>query len=162
MPRLAFRSRRRAAPTRTLLVCVIAATLGPGLTARVAAQDLGGPARSASAAAPPPSVLEHDSDGRTVVRAIAVPEPPVIDGRLDETIYERVIPASGFVQQEPHEGQPATDKTEVWVLYDGDALYVAARCWQPADIKLVANEMRRDSLSIFRERQLRRDPRYVP
>jgi hypothetical protein len=132
-----------------LAVCVAAGVWT--LAARAAAQDLGAASRAAASPAPvaAPAVLERDSDGRVVIRAIPVTEPPVIDGTLDDAIYASVSPASGFVQQEPHEGQPASDKTEVWVLYDEQALYVAARCWQPADVKLVANEMRRDSFAIF-------------
>ena len=36
-------------------------------------------------------------------------------------------PYADFVQQEPHEGEPATDKTEVWVFFDDKNIYVGAR-----------------------------------
>jgi hypothetical protein len=50
-----------------------------------------------------------------------------IDGRLDEEAWSAAQPATDFVQQDPHEGQPATQRTEVRFLYDDAALYIAAR-----------------------------------
>ena len=53
---------------------------------------------------------------------------------------------SDFVQQVPREGAAATERTESWVMFDDDTLYIAARCWDtaPPD-KWVANELRRDT-----------------
>ena len=48
-------------------------------------------------------------------------------GRLDEAIYGTVPAISDFVQQDPQEGEPATEKTEAWIFYDDANLYVAAR-----------------------------------
>ena len=42
----------------------------------------------------------------------------LLDGRLDEEIYRQVRPQSDFIQQEPNEGQPATEATDVWVFFD--------------------------------------------
>jgi hypothetical protein len=50
-----------------------------------------------------------------------------LDGRLDEGAWSRVQPASAFVQTEPVEGAPATERTEVFVLFDDVALYIGAR-----------------------------------
>ncbi len=68
-----------------------------------------------------------------------------VDGRLDEEIYPTTPPISDFVQQEPDEGQPATEQTEAWVFFDDDHVYVAARCWDTQPDRRVANEMRRDT-----------------
>ena len=57
-------------------------------------------------------------------------------------------PASGFIQMEPRAGQPATEKTEVWVLYDNDNVYVTFKAWESQRDRTVANEMRRDSANI--------------
>ena len=66
---------------------------------------------------------------------------------LDERVYQDVAPASGFIQVEPLEGAPATEETEVWVLFDRDNLYVSGRCWDSApESEWVANEMRRDGM----------------
>lgn len=49
-----------------------------------------------------------------------------IDGRLDEGAWAEAEPASGFTQYEPLEGVPATQRTEVRVLYGSNSLYVGA------------------------------------
>ena len=41
----------------------------------------------------------------------------VLDGKLDEAFWKRAKPATDFVQQEPRNGEAATEKTEVYVLY---------------------------------------------
>ena len=52
-----------------------------------------------------------------------------IDGRLDEAIWQGTPAASDFVQAEPFEGLPATERTEVWIAFDPDNLYIAARLY---------------------------------
>jgi uncharacterized protein DUF5916/cellulose/xylan binding protein with CBM9 domain len=64
---------------------------------------------------------------RKRVTALRTVEPPVIDGRLSEEAWSRAEPASEFTQRDPNEGLPATERTEIRVLYDNDALYIAAR-----------------------------------
>ena len=56
---------------------------------------------------------------------------------------------SGFVQQEPREGEPATERTETWIFFDTRNVYVAVRCWYTEPDRILANEMRRDSLNIY-------------
>ena len=72
-----------------------------------------------------------------------------IDGRLDEAIYSRFEPATDFIQQEPKEGEPATEKTEAWVFFDDRNIYVAARCTDTHPERRVANELRRDHFNLF-------------
>lgn len=96
-----------------------------------------------------PDVIARDGRGRVTVRATRVIEPVVIDGRLDDPVYARVKPFGDFIQQEPHEGQASTLKTEVWVLFDDEAIYVSARCWQDRSLRMVANELRRDGPNQF-------------
>ena len=93
-----------------------------------------------------PEVVSRDAAGRATVRAIRLDAPLSLDGRLDEPAYSANRSVSDFVQQVPKEGTPATERTESWVLFDRDTLYVSARCWDsaPPD-KWVANELRRDT-----------------
>lgn len=49
-----------------------------------------------------------------------------LDGKLDESVWKN-IPIDEFTQKDPKEGSPATQKTEVWIAYDDEYLYVAAR-----------------------------------
>jgi hypothetical protein len=61
------------------------------------------------------------------VAAVRLPGPIALDGRLDETVWRTAPAATGFLQSEPDEGEPATQRTEVRFAYDADALYVGAR-----------------------------------
>jgi hypothetical protein len=61
-----------------------------------------------------------------VARATVVAAAPVIDGRLDEVVWRSAEPLSDFVQRELREGEPVSERTEVRVLTDGEALYVGA------------------------------------
>ena len=96
-----------------------------------------------------PAVVARDGAGHVTVRATRLTGSLDVDGRLDEEIYQQVQSVSDFVQQDPHEGDPATERTEVWVLFDDKNLYVAARCWDSHPEKMVANELRRDHGNIF-------------
>jgi uncharacterized membrane protein YgcG len=94
----------------------------------------------------PPDVITRDGAGRATVRAIKLTRGIRLDGRLDEPVYGTVPPITGFVQQIPDEGAPATEKTEAWIMFDRGSIYVAGRIWDsaPPD-QWVANEMRRDT-----------------
>ena len=59
-------------------------------------------------------------------------------------VYSRIAPIGGLIQQEPRQGQPATENSDVWVLFDDDNLYVTCRCWEAHPDQIVANELRRD------------------
>ena len=102
----------------------------------------------------PPAVMARDADGHVIVRAVRIAEPIVVDGRLDDPIYEVVPAIDGFVQQLPDEGAPATEPTELWLLFDDDNVYVSARCWNSQPERMVANEMTRDARAIWRNDSL--------
>ena len=83
------------------------------------------------------------------VRAYRLTGPLRIDGRLDEEIYASIPPIGGFVQQLPVEGVPATEPTDLWVFFDDDNLYIAARCHDSQADRITANELRRDNNGIW-------------
>jgi hypothetical protein len=101
--------------------------------------------------APPvaPEVITRDERGRVTVRAVRVSEPLAVDGKLEEGVYRTVPPMSDFIQQEPLEGELATEQTEVWVFFDDENVYVSARCWDSHPERMVSNEMRRDNHNLF-------------
>ena len=74
-----------------------------------------------------PAVIARDEMGRVTIRATRVTEPIVLDGKLDDPPYATVLSVSDFIQQEPDEGQPATEKTEAWVFFDDKNVYISAR-----------------------------------
>ncbi len=96
----------------------------------------------------PPEVVTRDADGRVTMRAHRLPEGLVIDGRLDDPIYERIPAVSDFIQQEPLEGEPATERTDLWVFFDDENIYVSGRNWDSHPERIMANEMRRDHRNI--------------
>ena len=96
----------------------------------------------------PPAVMTRDSEGRVTVRAVRVETPPRIDGVLDDELYRSLTPITGFIQQDPHEGQVATEPTLVWILFDAHSLYIAARCRDSQPHRIVANDMRRDGSNV--------------
>jgi hypothetical protein len=84
-------------------------------------------------------------DGRRVVRAARLTKALSVDGRLDEQVYQRVVPVSDFTQTVPAPGNAATERTEVWVTFDEHNIYISARCWDSGgEAAWVANELRRD------------------
>ena len=103
----------------------------------------------------PPATINRDASGRATVRAERLEEPLRVDGVLDEGVYETTPPFGGFVQQVPLEGAPSTERSEAWILYDDDAVYVAARLWASVPVsRWVANEMRRDSFQTVQNEHL--------
>jgi len=97
-----------------------------------------------------PEVMVRDDEGRITVRATRLAEPIVFDGKLDDPVYSRVKPLTGFIQQEPQEGEPATEQTDSWIFFDDSNFYVAVRCWDSHPERMVVNEMRRDNNNITR------------
>ncbi len=76
--------------------------------------------------------------------AHAVATPPVIDGRLTDPAWQEAEPVTGFVQRELHEGAPITERTEVRIVTDGEALYVGAWLYDTDPRGIVAGEKVRD------------------
>ena len=70
---------------------------------------------------------------------------PTIDGKVDEEVWSAADAYSAFTQQEPSEGQPATERTDVWFLIDQTNLYVAVVCYDSEPDRLVVSQSRRDA-----------------
>ena len=142
--------------TIPILICsfilVLAATAHAGQTEGSGASgpsvdlpaDFDGPAPPVA-----PAVITRDAAGRATVRAVRLTTPLKIDGALDEPLYSTVAPISDFIQQEPHEGEPATEKTEMWLAFDDRNVYVSFRCWESEPDQVIANEMRRDGPNMW-------------
>jgi hypothetical protein len=71
--------------------------------------------------------------------------PPVIDGVVDERAWAEATPVGVFVQTEPVEGQPATEPTDVRVLFDDTAIYVGVICYDSDPANIVTVDSRRDA-----------------
>lgn len=86
------------------------------------------------------------AEARRAVTALRIDtnERIVIDGRLDEAVWSRAIPARDFRQQDPDNGAPATEPTEVRVLFTRDALYFGVTCFDSEPDKWLGYQRRRD------------------
>lgn len=76
--------------------------------------------------------------------AAVVSTPPVIDGRLDDAAWKSAAPYGDFIQRELREGEPVTERTEVRLLTDGEALYVGAWLFDRTPAGIVPGEKIRD------------------
>ena len=101
-----------------------------------------------------PEVVVRDAEGRATVRAVRISEPLRIDGALDEALYRDVRSISDFIQVEPSAGQAATERTETWVAFDNDYVYVSFKVWDTRMDTLIATEMRRDSTNSWQGNDL--------
>ena len=97
-----------------------------------------------SAASEKPAAQDKSAREQRVVRAVRTDKPIEINGLLNEDVW-KTAPSDGFTQTDPQDGAPASEKTDVWVAYDDQALYVAAFCRDsdPKGIKSLLG--RRDS-----------------
>ena len=130
-----------------LYCCLSLVLLAGPLSSAPAAQSVVASEQAAASAprAPLPTFVSRGPDGDVTVRAHSLADPIVVDGRLDEPHYERLAPFDAFVQYEPQAGQPATEKTETWIMFDDSHVYIAARLFDSEPSRRVANEMRHDS-----------------
>src|SRR5919198_5228695 len=94
-------------------------------------------APAAAAAADPPEL--------TAVSLWPGAAPPVIDGRVIDEAWNPVEPYSTFTQQDPVEGAPASERTEVRVLFDDRYLYLGVICFDREPEKIIVSQARRDS-----------------
>ena len=87
-----------------------------------------------------------DSGGRPTIVAtrLADGESIALDGRLDEPVWSRAVPGGDFIQIDPDNGRPATEKTEVRIAFDADALYIGVTCYDSEPDAWIAYQRRRD------------------
>ncbi|MGH9140868.1 MAG: DUF5916 domain-containing protein [Vicinamibacterales bacterium] len=83
-------------------------------------------------------------DGRRAVAAVESHSSITLDGALDEEVWRAAEPAGEFVQAEPHEGEPATELTEVRLAFDRDAIYIGVVCHDTDPAGAIINDIRKD------------------
>jgi hypothetical protein len=116
-----------ASPMPALAQTVASTAIGSAAPVVVAGVTLVGPPPPVS-----PAVATRDAIGRVTMRATRVMQPLRIDGALDEDLYRSVPPVGDFVQLVPRAGEPATEKTDLWLAFDDDHFYLVVRCWDAA------------------------------
>ena len=83
-------------------------------------------------------------NGKRMINAVRATNKIKIDGLLDDTAWQTANFQGNFLQREPNEGEPATEKTEIGILYDDKNIYFAIKCFDSEPDKIIAREMRRD------------------
>ncbi len=92
---------------------------------------------AANAAAPPA--------GAHVATASRAPEAPTMDGDvLGDPAWASATPISGFTQEQPNEGQPSSERTEVRVIFTKDTLYIGAVLYDSDPTGLIVTDARLD------------------
>jgi hypothetical protein len=80
---------------------------------------------------------------------IALPpavNPPVLDGRLDDTIWSTASRFEGFKTFKPDYGKEPSQRTEAYIAYDPDNFYFAFRCWDTEPAKIKRSVCKRDAV----------------
>ena len=77
-----------------------------------------------------------------VVRVVRVDAAPVIDGRLDDAVWSQAEVITDFHQIRPGNGTEPSERTEVYVVYGDDALYIGARMFDSEPDRIAAPTVR--------------------
>jgi hypothetical protein len=81
----------------------------------------------------------------TAAKLDASAEGPVIDGRVDDPVWQSVAPYSTFTQQDPIEGAPASEKTEVRVIVGNGHIYIGIIAFDSDPSKIIVSQAKRDA-----------------
>lgn len=87
------------------------------------------------------------SAGPKQFKAVRVENPPVVDGVLDEDVWSQADVITDFHQTRPGNGTPTSERTEVYVVYTNDALYIGARMFD-SEPELIAAPVIRHGLGM--------------
>jgi len=87
------------------------------------------------------------NDSRKQMNAVRSLEKMSIDARLDEVIWVSAVPAGEFVTYSPTMGQPASQKSEVRIVYDNRAIYIGAKLYDASPDSIMSELTKRDNFS---------------
>jgi hypothetical protein len=90
-----------------------------------------------------PSAAQNS--GTRSISAVGTEHPPTLDGTLQDAAWQNAAVITEFHQREPFEKEPASERTEVKVLYDKHTLYFGIHCFDSEPGKIFATELRRDA-----------------
>ncbi len=134
---------RRQHPSARLVLLLAGAMAGlsPGVRAQQTGEGEGAyPERG--------SLADPEAYPRPTARATRTAEPPRIDGRVDDDVWSRAELLTDFVQSQPSAGRLATERSEVRILYDDQALYVGAMLYDSHAGDYVVQSLERDFPSL--------------
>jgi hypothetical protein len=134
---------RRGIAHPLLSILSVLLTTSAGAPAPVTAQEGGGdrmPARG--------SLDDPEAYPRPAGTATRAPTAPTIDGVLDDPVWARAEVITDFVQSQPAPGRLATERTEVRILYDDEALYIGGMLYDSHAGSYVVQSLERDFPSL--------------
>ena len=109
------------------------------------------PRRLAGAQQAAPAAPDNGGGRRSVAALrLADGETVMLDGRLDEPFWSKAVPAANFIQQDPQNGDPATEPTEVRIAFDDESLYMGVTAFDSEPEKWLGYQRRRDEGLGFR------------
>ena len=94
-----------------------------------------------------PYPIDPEAASRPTLRAMRASGPIIIDGVIDDPPWEDAQIATGFIQSKPDTGHPASENSEVRIVFDDDKLYIGAVLYDREPDLLVAQRMEQDFLS---------------
>ena len=89
-------------------------------------------------------LLPARTEGAGEARAVRTEVAPVLDGRLNDAVWQHGGLVTGLRQSQPRAGKPMSEKTEIRILYDADYLYLGVRCYDSRPDRIVSRGMERD------------------
>ncbi len=98
-----------------------------------------------------PGKLDPERMPRPETRAVRATSKIDIDGRVDEPAWRAATPLTEFIQAQPSTGAPATERTEVRLVYDDARLYVSAICYDSDPRHLITKTIERDYPGVISE-----------
>ena len=125
-----FCFRRKAANSRGLFALWVLCSLAllAGMAVTLPAQD-----------------RRPEESGVPTVTAVRTEEQLLLDGLLSEESWSQAPPVTGFLQKDPQEGAPASEKTEVRILFDTQHIYFGVLLYDSNPDAIRATELRRDN-----------------
>src|SRR5262249_1860675 len=98
-----------------------------------------------AAAGPAFAQIDYEAERRERHLPIArTPAPITLDGALDEAAWQNAAVATGFLQNEPHDGEPATEQTDVRVTYDSEFLYIGVVAHDSSPQDIIVSDLKKD------------------
>ncbi|HVK98884.1 MAG TPA: DUF5916 domain-containing protein [Dongiaceae bacterium] len=80
------------------------------------------------------------------VAHIGPDQAPVLDGRLDDAVWQRATPIGELLQVSPQTGQAPSAATDIKIIQDGATLYIAIAAQEPAGYQRTSRQTKRDAL----------------
>ncbi|MBS1868008.1 MAG: hypothetical protein JSS69_19015, partial [Acidobacteria bacterium] len=97
-------------------------------------------ARTSAFSQPGEQTPQTETAAPNAAVAVRIDQGPKMDGTLDDPLWQLAKTISDFRQQEPYEGQPATERTEVRILYTRRAVYFGIHCFDTEPLRIIASE----------------------